>query len=236
MPYDNLLVSGCSFTKDWGTGWPSNLKDGLNIQNLIDCSISGAGNTHIHHSIISKLETNTLLTPDNTLVGVMWSGADRVDSLVSKNSLQEYWEVYEHFPNVCTGLTGGDGAGKGNVPNSVLQNLFSVKDRMVLSVDTFINIVSLHHYLENKGFKHFFVNWRNMDLPARDKSHNWTNDVPDIAKLFLDIEDVYSFSLKRNMLQEDDFHPTAEGFKLWSSEILLPNVKEKISETTDQRR
>jgi len=230
MQFQNLLVSGCSFTKDWGNGWASNIKESLDIPNLYDCAISGAGNTHIHHSIISRLELNLDLTPENTLVIVMWSGADRVDSLIGRDSLGEYWETYEHFPNVFTGLTGGAPGTKGNVQEDVLQRLHTIKSREALSLDTFINVISLHHYLESKGFKHFFLNWRDTRLPARDHAHDWMTDIPDskISRLFLDIIDVYSFSLKNGLMQEDDYHPTSEGYKQWCSEVLLPKIQENL--------
>ena len=225
MAYKNLLVSGCSFTKDWGNGWPTALKDILGIPNLYDCSIPGGGNTHIHHSIISKLEMYRDITPNDTLVGVMWTGANRIDTLVSKASLGEYFSEYQHCPGVFTGLTGGQGT-DGNLKAPVLGGLYDIKDERVLSYETFINVVSLHHYLESRGFKHFFLNWRDMNLPARDKAHDWTKHVPDVSDLFLDIQDMYTFSLKRDMMLDDDYHPHSDGRKLWCQEVLAPRVKE----------
>ena len=58
--YKNLLVSGCSFTMSEGRhlSWPYFLRQLGSFENLIDCACNGAGNYHIHHSTIWKIENN----------------------------------------------------------------------------------------------------------------------------------------------------------------------------------
>ena len=65
--WQNLLVSGCSYT--WNNSmtdictWPYYLRDLGNFQQVWDCSQGGSGPAHCFNSIINELTINPELTP-----------------------------------------------------------------------------------------------------------------------------------------------------------------------------
>jgi len=87
LGYKNLIVSGCSFTRNFRnmvtTSWPHYLRDLGGFSYVTDLALSGAGNYHIATSMQWYLENNTVDIND-TLIIVMWSGNDRDDEIVSQ--------------------------------------------------------------------------------------------------------------------------------------------------------
>ena len=158
--YKNLLVSGCSFTKDWGAGalrsWPHFVQQHYNFDTVVNCALSGAGNKHIADSIIHQLEFNTELTPVDTYVIVMWSGADRMDTLIAGTCINQFpnSDYYYYNDHIATGTTGGIHRKQG-----VLGALYDVKNKSILALETFINITNFHLplNLRNVIFWDFFM-------------------------------------------------------------------------------
>ena len=74
LGYKNLLAGGCSFTRNKSSeyieSWPYYLRDLADFKQVFDCSCAGAGNKHIHDSVIYALEENDSITPENTFVAV----------------------------------------------------------------------------------------------------------------------------------------------------------------------
>ena len=65
LGYQNLIVSGCSFTKNFNKNcvhtWPYYLRDLGGFKNVWDSSCPGAGNNHIARSIINTPNPNIIL-------------------------------------------------------------------------------------------------------------------------------------------------------------------------------
>lgn len=228
LKYKNLLVSGCSFTKDWGAGalrsWPHFVQQHYNFDTVINCALSGAGNKHIADSIVHQLEFNTELTPADTYVIVMWTGADRMDTLIADTYKNQFHNSDHYYYNdhIVTGTTGGIHRKQG-----VLGALYDVKNQDILALETFINITNTYHYLRSRGYKFKFLTWRNIKLPARDHAFDWQEllDPPvDVTYMFTDILTVYEYCLRMEYMSKDDYHPTAEGYQHWVDDVLCKEL------------
>ena len=81
-----LITSGCSFSETHSShykSWPENLVESLDSYNLISKGLASQGNGLISRGIIyevSKKLKDGVLAKD-ILVGVQWSGPDRMDFL-----------------------------------------------------------------------------------------------------------------------------------------------------------
>ena len=227
--YKNLLVSGCSFTHslDGGT-WPYHLQRLGSFENLIDCACPGAGNFHIHHSIIWEIENNSNITPENTLVIVMWSGYDRDDIIVDPASIDKTHGCrYQYTDQAWLAITGGEG-GKENtiVPLDTIKKVKNLNSR---SIDNYILISSLYHYLTAKKFKFVFTDYYT-PKGGRDSNFEPTQYIESLADSFNKMTRQISPNLGdyADILSTPSRHPTGDQHLKWCQEVLIPHLVSKI--------
>jgi len=230
--YDNLVVSGCSFThnnsdKDICT-WPYYLRELGNFKNVYDCSLPGAGNHHVSQSLQWEL-VNNQFDPRKTLVVVMWSGNDRDDVICDENVLNQYPMKYQYAPGVVTGITGGShDEAKGNIKAGIdLKKLKSPRSR---AIENFLYINGTKIWLEHHDYRSIFLDYINRSLPNRSLDFDIYDYLPlNCQKKLHDIidhcTDLYTFCLKNDLLSDDDFHPSPEGHLQWTKKILIPYLK-----------
>jgi len=235
--YKNLLFSGCSFSYNTSdqhpVSWPWYLRDLGSFESAYDCSYGGAGNKHIHDSIIAAIELNPNITPSNTLVIVMWTNYDKDDYQVDPDAINSKWSFspYCYTKYSCLGLTGGM-LGDSNLNISV-NNIKKIKNEYSRALDNYISIVSLYNYLQNKGFKFLFteyakphtVLWKSMDIIdflSVDLSNNFIKMCrqlnPTLGEWSLDYLDT----------SPDGFHPSADCHLDWTRRVLIPYLKNKL--------
>ena len=130
MNYKNLLVSGCSFTQQ--SGWADHVKNKYKLK-LTNLACSGGGNTHIANSIIAHCEINRFtVSSKDTYVLVMWSGADRLDTMIDVEHMPSDLEpcnLYKYWQHSSWLNTGGR-MGMGIVPDvtdAVLRPAYNYK-------------------------------------------------------------------------------------------------------------
>lgn len=232
LKYKNLIVSGCSFTynnsEDSSVTWPYYLRDLGNIDQVYDCSLPGAGNYHICHSTIWALE-NYNFDIDNTIVIVMWSGNNRDDLIVSSDQLNCYPMNFNFTKNASSGISGGNHKdSRGNVP--IINDLTRLKSLESRSIENYLYITTLYNYMIQKQYKFLFLNYLDQTAPNRGNdfeiSEFLSNKLLSRYKSYFtkDIENLYKFSIKRNLLGDDDFHPSPDAHLMWAREILLPYI------------
>jgi len=196
--------------------WPVYTRDLLDISTIYDFSCSGAGNYHIFSSVMYGLETNKIVSPDDTLVVIMWSGFGRDDFLVGKDSIIADELSYHYNDDVSLCYTGGLLGSS----NSLLcvDNIKKIKSYASRCIENYLYIISLKNYLENQGFEYYFTSFSS-----------------DIGDQGFDIKEHCDFNLDdlftiKPFLGDfavdtiDGHHPKAEWHHRWSKEILVPHI------------
>ena len=212
-------------------GWAEHIKDQCNI-NLINLARSGAGNTHIANSIITQCELNKFkIGPGNTYVIVMWSGPDRLDTMIDVKHIdyEQSRDQFEYSPHSAWVGTGG-ARGMGNNPavaDTVLRPAYPYKNAHTQALECYVTICTTWHYLRNRGFKFKFLNYRNLSIPARDEAFDWLALIPEhleADRMFMNCITPYEYAVREDMLSEDEYHPTEQGFVDWCKKHLLPEI------------
>jgi hypothetical protein len=235
LGYKNLVVSGCSFTYNTSetvaVTWPYYLRDLAGIDQVYDCSLPGAGNHHICHSTIWTLE-NKSFDPLDTLVIVMWSGHNRDDAIISANFLNAYLMTFSYNNSVTAGISGGNHpGGRGNTQNQSLKNINQIKSTESRTVENYLYVSILYHYLRQKQYKFLFLDYLDRSISNRGydfKICDYLND--NLKSKYYDmveynVENLYCFAIKNDLLSTDDFHPSPDGHLLWTKQHLFPFLK-----------
>ena len=235
LGYDNLVVSGCSFTYNnsdsSATTWPYYLRDLGNFKEVYDCSLPGAGNNHIKNSIIGLLDDNPKLVNSKTLVMICWSGCDRDDLIVPESQLGTYPFKHKYCDNNYAGISGGTEGHPNLMYRTVTDEIKKVKNRKSRSFENYVYIRSLYAYLKDINIDFVFFNYRDPNIPARD--HHWdiTNNLTSNYKNMYNkmihnwSMDLYSFALRNQMMEDDEYHPSPNGHLEFTKQILLPELK-----------
>lgn len=234
---ENLLISGCSFSRNnynpAGNShlitWPGYLRDRLNIKNLFDCSLPGAGNYHILTSTMWAIENNEF-DSQNTFVAVMWSGNDRDDVIVDSKNLNNYSFKFLYDDQVATAVTGG--THQQNYANVNNLNNGCYKSKHSRSIENFLYIKSLYHYLRDKKFKFIFLDYMGQKRKVPSMCNDFSicnylskDNVKKLEKMIAyEIPDIYSWCLKQDLLQADNFHPDYLGHQHWTDQHLVPYI------------
>jgi len=230
-PYPNLLVSGCSYTwnssETHAVAWPYYLRDLAGFQQVFDCSQRGSGYNHTHIAVINELETNSQLTPESTLVIVMWSGNERVD-ITADQSLIATWTKLES-QDLGQGLGTlsllNQPTARPNRPgdqfNSAVESL-RVLYRTLISgpgqvLESSVKLIGLAGYLKSRGFDYVFLDWDDtlprIVAPGID---------PVVQGLFAPIETLGSWATRTDQRIPNDGHPTVHAHLGWTQEQLIP--------------
>lgn len=232
--YDNLVVGGCSFTynnsDEHACSWPYYLKDLGNFKSVYDCSMPGAGNYHIFHSLQWAL-TLADLDPLNTLVIVMWSGNERDDQICSPDALNSYPARHFYDSDTATAITGGNHPNaRGNILNESMKLIDKIKTQHSRAVENFLYIDGLRSWLDHHQYKSIFLDYLDRTLPCRANDFDLREHLPNrcqkkLDDIFDECKNIYAYCLKNGLLGEDDFHPSVEGHLVWTRECLVPYLK-----------
>jgi hypothetical protein len=235
----NLIVSGCSFTyNDVDTApvtWPYYLRDLGGFDQVLDCSLPGAGNSHISDSLIWGLEIEKP-NPVNSLVIVMWSGHDRDDYICPKEHMNNYPFQFNYSKNVMSSITGGNALeSNGNNISDGLKKLSMTKTLESRAIENYLYIVKTYQYLKSLNYKFLFLNFVNTTEPVGGtNTFDIKKYLPNPTKQKLDlmiteIDDPYHFSVRHNFLGGDTFHPIPFGHLRWTKKVLIPHLQTIIT-------
>ena len=242
-----LVASGCSFTfEPWN--WPTFVAKEFDM-NLINVGMGCQGNGLISKKLIYCIDSllNDGKSPNDILVGIMWSGTDR----------------HEFYTDDTSGLTNIDGWIEN--PTSVIPHPNNLYRNWVITnchwkvnnselyykyfhnnvssmIQTLQNILLTQWYLEKKGIKYFMTTYLNIfDKKTHDEIDNievqhWFKMI-DFTK-FLPVDGCHEW-VKENYGESGGFnepnsygyqgiHPTEYGHKKFSEEVILPFIKDKF--------
>ena len=186
---------------------------------MFDCSQSGAGSNHIFNSIINEIETTPELTPDDTLVVIMWSGLTRTD-VISTPDITRPWHFISNynFNDSFSTLSIFNNADGKTLLDDLCRQYKRLVDPNAQIYESLLKIIALDAYLKQKGFKHIFVSWKD---PALDTDHIDSPLVNTVNSLLDPVRYLDEYA-KANQQKETDGHPTPNGYLGWTRECLIP--------------
>jgi hypothetical protein len=183
---------------------------------VIDTSASGAGNRHIHDSLILALETHPRLDPARTLAVVMWSEWDR-DDFIADTAAVTPGRTDTYYYSDHSALVGTMGmVGESNCVVQI-DAVKKIKNEASRALENYLQTVSLRSYLQHRGIASVFTRYRSaqcFDLGSwlpQDLQQSW-NQQFDIG---LCLGDMAHDTI-------DGFHPTPQWHRVWTQAVLLP--------------
>lgn len=227
----NLIVSGCSFTQNisqqYSIAWPEYLAQRYSIPNLVNCAVGGAGNSHINSTTQWALEY-TLYDPKQSLVVVMWSGNDRDDLIIDSSYLDPtYLFRFDYADGVSAAVTGGSSDRCRTNAQQSFRVVADLKSPASRAVENYLYVNSLYNYLQNHGYRFVFLDYLDRSLPSRTVDFDITLYLPEelaqrYRSRFAPVENIYAWCLRRDLLTDDDFHPSPDGHLAWTDRVLIP--------------
>lgn len=229
--YDTLIAGGCSFSHDYKGShptWVTYLTQSGRFKKVLDCTCPGAGNRHIHDSVMWQIEKLPELDFSKALVIIMWSGYDRDDFIVSAEAVDRNSpDCYDYDKDVGLGMTGGI-LGESNLLFSI-DVIKKIKNNKTRSIENYLFITSLYHYLHDLGVDFIMTEFHTPGTYFYD----YCNFDP------CDYLDPVRASKFRSMVRElnpnlGDFavsrldthhHPRSNTHQNWTNKILMPYIE-----------
>lgn len=234
-----IITAGCSYSQvpNSDVTWPVHLCEALDINGIyLGRGASGNG-------IISRLATyhitEALKThkPEEILVGIMWSGADRHDMYSDDESFPHteifYGEDHEVYRNPLKIA----GAHKHYILNYHWEDNTSVAyykhlyDKANNAMITLEHILRMQYMLKTLGIRYIFMEYESDCLP-----HDMI-DNPDIKYLYDLIDKNYFIEMncgefsrtisKYDFARLPDPHPSSEQHRDYTNQYILPYLLEK---------
>lgn len=243
-----LIVGGCSFTfEDWN--WPGHLSRILN-RSLVNDGMASQGNGLISRKLIYSLtEALKEHTPEEIMVGIMWSGVDRHEFYDTKNESAIYWG-WKNVENLDSRLKNPTEVVPGYKTWYILNHHWDNKESINFYGNFHNPISSMIYALEYILITQMFLKKNNiyyfmstyMDIFSNDELMNH----PEIKYLFnlIDfskflpvkgchewVKDNYANSGGFNDPDENNYigiHPTSYGHEMFTKNVILPFLKTYI--------
>lgn len=246
----NLVTGGCSFTHGNKT-WTLPLSKALNAK-LYNVGIGSASNETISRRVIWQVDSllNSNINPEEVLVGVMWSGFSRQSFYFPfkkqyKNTVKEITnkstnDIEKINPNKwprkdvkgvwCLATTGMD--------NHYINQYYRHYNNDIQSlIYTYEAVLKLQWYLKLKNIKYFFTGYTTYwnDDNSKHIQIDYLKNMIDYDYFITDTE--YEWVLKNSKHPwrnnyPNDRHPSVEQHQDYANRVLLPFIKEKLTNTT----
>jgi hypothetical protein len=239
LPFDNLVITGCSFTAG-----SSNMEEAVNnpqtwahflvkkfkFSTLANLAMSGGGNLSAGINLIHYLESH-FCTPQNTLVLFNVTEFDRIDTITrhhpdSNKSFS--WKEDMDIEWITEGSFLSNNLHKSKPFFGILQKNIGYESTIIFNV---LQSLLVHEYLCSRGY---IYRWMYMDDHCRQQIPNqFVKSMEKFEKYritFGDFPAMYEYVKSMKMtVSETDRHPNVEGYKK-IAEFVSRVIEEEISE------
>jgi len=231
--WTTLMVAGCSYvwnnSEEHECTWPYYLQDMLGISRVLDLSQSGGGPDLAFNAVVNELHTDQTISPDNTLVLVMWPELTRTDVIVHWSEMIEQkhpmslHKFSDKFCNLSIRMP-TDGKDVISVMSRSYKMLVQPDAQMYQSL---IKIKALSAVLEHKKFEWVFLPWKTVTKTSLAKA-NIPYQIADAIELFENICPLDDFTDRTNQRIPNDGHPTPDAHLQWTRQHLMPGLMQKF--------
>lgn len=236
-----LITSGCSFSQvpNADVTWPVHLGKLLNCE--VDYNGRGAaGNGIISRSIVYAV-TNALqkYKPEEILVGVMWSGYDRLD-YYHRNPPLKYCEINSGNPYYTNPQFIADDFNyilinkhwDDESTHTYFKNFYNDEYAIILTLE---HILRVEWLLKSYNIPYFMTTYAGDVLPIGNNKRFLTNK--DIEYLYNMIDfknwlsvlnmDQWALTSGLKYSRPPDTHPSTEMHEVYTKNIIVPHLKFK---------
>jgi hypothetical protein len=233
-----ILIAGCSFC----TALESILAQKIPGCSITNLSHSAAGNKFIADSVIAAT-----IREKFDLIYVSWSELSRLDVVVDDSSCFYDWMAKGKIYNTDYIFTGGIGSWdhhKHRYADSIFVGLHKFLDQQQLHYLSLLEMLKIQKYLQALDTPHYFsiiINQFNEFLPdvvRRESSEvsalSFSDNLVLIKNLNLDnwildnMQGEFESCYAKNLISDDKFHPTTEGYSYWMDLLVNRCKQDKI--------
>lgn len=237
--YKHLITGGCSFTSEVTmVSWPTFVGESLDLS-VTNLGTNSIGNTFIARRVITAVDHFlTKYRPEELLVGINWSGPDRIHKFYGQDKPKlPCGDYYSENPSYMF----FNGALEWEIGNSHWENDFcdnyyryvhTTPDAITNTID---NILLVQNYLSGKKVKYFMFTYLNIFK----YNHLLPQDVINYFNLidfstFADLEGEWEWCMNNQKNGEytdpagEDNHPYSYGHKEYVNTIILPFIKTRL--------
>lgn len=233
-----LLTAGCSFSQvpNADITWPVHLRDRLHAENCLFLGQGAAGNGIISRKVIYHTQKMLkIYKPEEILVGIMWSGRDRLEMYSTNKDFphQKFSSFAEGYRNPVR---------VANDYNFYLLNAHWNDEATQLYMKHYYDeigayILSLEHilrtqwFLQRVGVPYFMCEYSVDCLPTRDITISQHPDVQYLLDLidmsaWLPIDNMWQWSTDTGIpfARPPDPHPSTEHHIKFVADIVLVHL------------
>lgn len=248
----HIITSGCSFTDVRNNyNWPLHLSESFGIKGN-HVGLGSQGNGLIARKAVYAVQQAIQqgYKPEEILVGVMWSGADRHD--IYFENLSNQLENTDHWINNPTHVVDNDPGGwlimNHHWTEKTNKIYYShVHDPVNQRILTLEKILWVQNYFDNIGVKYFMTDFMTDQYLERDYVNPniiWLQQLIDKNK-WLPVKSMHEWCYKYwtdddfkllhiihdgKQLAVRDFHPNEVMNVRFAKEIILPFIKETFTD------
>lgn len=220
-----ILIAGCSFA----TEMAQLLRQRIPRCKVLDVAASAAGNKFIADSVI----LSTLKYKFDAIY-VSWSGLSRYDVPITDTTCFDDWTSKAKIQEKDYIFTGGIWSWdhhKHPFANMLFRDYHKFVDQKELQYNSLLEMVKLKGYLDSLKVPYYFTTMINqfndtvmelaLERAGEISARTYSEHLPLIDYLEIDqwlLKDglgIFETMYNENLISQDDFHPTTEGYKMW---------------------
>jgi hypothetical protein len=234
-----VLVSGCSFAEDLTPLIKKHIPDPV----VVNLAQSGVGNKYIADSVVVATARETF-----DVVYVSWTGLSRYDVCISPDNKELFktWAQQKFLFDkyyVCTGGVGGWDHLDHSFANMLFKNYHTFVDHEQLYYNSILEIVKTQGYLKSLGIPSYHTCMLNQfvadpNTMTRHTCEYGTQRFPSLQPLVDQIDftnwiledqlGMFETCNQLNLISEDGFHPSGEGYNYWIDKFVAQLKNDKI--------
>ena len=237
----HLVTSGCSFTDKHTITWANHLADALGHQ-LYNTGMGCQGNGLIARKALyqTQLLLNRGMNSDNILVGIMWSGPDRMDWFIDNPPELpniDNWITGENPHTFITGAPGGWVLGNHHWENKWSKDYYQSRYCNIIAhqIKTYEQIILAQSYLQSKNIKYFMTTYTGnvfLDSDKTDPNITWMRNLIDWDR-WLPVDGCleWCYGKQHGVENYNGMHPTRLHHKLFAEQVIVPFLSDTIRKT-----
>lgn len=221
--FDNLIVSGCSYTFNNSiehiVTWPYYLKDLANFNMVLDLSQQSSGTAHIFNSVVNEVESGTVKC--NDLLIVMWTELSRADVMIDSDTWFFNFSPYQFDKQYVSKRLNSSNFGHSGPYAELCKSYHRLVPVGAQIYDSCLKINALDGYLKYKKINYVFVSaWDLFQDLEKFSNQDLINTTKEKFPLIQSLDEFTG-----NNREVNDGHPSVDAHLNWTKQVLIPYLQ-----------